>query len=63
MNVKFYNNNKPWFYTVKKNDEMEKFDLTQFLKKFNFDKSQFENLNGKIQNISCGSKAFCARSY
>ncbi|MBO4412967.1 MAG: LysM peptidoglycan-binding domain-containing protein [Clostridia bacterium] len=54
MQIKLLNENKPWFYTVKKADEMEIFNLSKFSQKFNFDISEFESLNGKINKISYG---------
>ena len=59
MEIYLENNMKPWFYTVKKADEVYnlndgKFDLINFSKKFNFDILEFENLNGKIKKVSHG---------
>ena len=63
MKVYLYNNNKIWFYRVKKSDEVFNnknennetyFNLDAFLKKFNILKSEFEQLNGKISKISYG---------
>lgn len=54
MEIKLYNETKAWFYTVKKVDEMENFDLLKFSEKFNFNISDFESLNGKIGKISSG---------
>jgi len=54
MQVSFADNEKPWFYTVKKSDESKNFNLLNFAQKFNFDLTHFESLNGKITKISLG---------
>ena len=59
MEIYLENNFKPWFYTVKKADEVYnlesgKFDLENFSKKFNFNIQEFEILNGKVRKISYG---------
>ena len=59
MEIYFENNAKPWFYTVKKTDEVYnskdgRFDLANFSKKFNFNIEEFENINGKIRKVSFG---------
>ena len=57
MTITLDNNANPWFYFVKKSDEIfngEVFNLEGFSKKFNFNISDFERLNGKIKSISFG---------
>ena len=59
MEIYLENNNKPWFYKVKKidevfNNENGKFDLENFSKKFNFNIEDFKTLNGKVNKIAYG---------
>lgn len=59
MKISLYNNYQPWFYRVKKSDEVYTlengvFDAENFAKKFNFDVSEFNLLNGKLKNVSFG---------
>ena len=63
MKIKLENNNKPWFYKVKKSDEVfnnksenkeEFFDYENFAKKFNFSLTDFKKLNGNIKKIKGG---------
>ena len=59
MEIYLHNNLKPWFYTVKKSDEVYnlengRFDLENFSRKFNFNIEEFENLNGKLKKVSYG---------
>lgn len=63
MKISLYNNNKVWFYKVKKTDEIynEKsinnkdiFNIERFSQRFNFVIADFEKLNGKIKKITAG---------
>ena len=59
MKISLYNNYQPWFYRVKKRDEVYTlengiFDIENFAKRFNFNISEFEQLNGKLKNVSFG---------
>lgn len=59
MKISLYNNYQPWFYRVKKSDEVYTledgtFDLKNFARRFNFNILDFENLNGKLKNVSYG---------
>lgn len=59
MKISLYNNYQPWFYKVKKNDEVYNlengnFDSKNFVKKFDFEATEFDQLNGKLKNISFG---------
>ena len=59
MKIYLAKTSEPWFYRVKKTDEVynlngNKFSVENFAKKFNFEVSDFENLNGKIKKIEYG---------
>ena len=63
MEITLENNNKPWFYKVKKSDEIFNsktesgenfFYFENFAKKFNFELEDFKKLNGNIKQIKGG---------
>ncbi len=63
MKIKLDNDYKPWYYKVKKSDEVfnnrtengeEFFDYENFSKKFNFNLVEFKKLNGNLKKIKGG---------
>lgn len=52
MEVKIFNDNKIWYYRIKKEDE--KYENKDFLKKFNFLEEEFANINPNFSKLIAG---------
>lgn len=52
MEVKLYNDNKIWYYRVKKEDE--RLNNKDFFKRFNFSEEDFKDLNTDFEKLIAG---------
>ncbi len=60
MEVRIYNDNKIWYYRVKKEDEGK--PIEDFIKKFNFSYEEFLSLNPSFSTLISGKILFMPAS-
>ncbi len=60
MDVKIFNENKNWYYRIKKEDEY--LSNESFFKRFNFSQEEFDDLNPNFEKLIAGKILFMPAS-